>query len=605
MRRRNIRAAALVAILCVSLALPLFLFHRATFADGLPLDDYMFRIGLHHGANALPAVRLNSATRVEFGLTATDGAVIPLLADESGAWQIQREAVRLAVGPFNDHAAAAQALSRWPTNSGPAFILREGNGFMVVGGLFASVDQAVQHLPHLTAVGLSNITVRGMLSLVSPPFSAIEAAEIIRERLAVAGLVGRLHFDGTWRVAVGYATDTTLIDSLRAALALATPELVWETLPGDFGRMHVLSQDGRLLFVYANLSGFILRAQTSGAFMSVEGRQHRGAFEFTLNHLNRFMVVSLMHVDDYLKGVVPREMPASWPLEALKAQAVVARTYTYANRNKHAALGFDLCHLSTCCQAYGGVEWEHPNSNRAVDETRGVIALFNGRPASTFYHSDSGGHTENVEHVWTRAIPYLIGVPDPFGALAGSTHTRWERELTQAEMREIARFNGTDVGDVLAVQVESRFPSGRVSNLAIIGTAGRLSLTRQQPRLPDGSAGLFALRSTMYTVTGRAAPVAVQSAHGTSSLPGLHGAHVATATGVQPVPLAREHTVRGASGNSTLSSTPSSFVFVGSGWGHGVGMSQWGARGMAEHGYNYRQILEHYYRGILLADIPH
>ena len=605
MRRTRVRVTALVAILCVSLGLPLFLFDGYTSADGVALDNYMFRIGIHHGANALPAVRLNSATRVEFGLTAIDGAVIPLLTDEGGGWQIQREAVRLAVGPFGDQAAAAQVLSRWPANSGPAFVLREGAGFSVVGGLFATVDQAMQHVPHLSAAGLSSVTVRGTLSLVTSPFLAIEAVQAIRERLAVAGIEGRLHFDGAWRVAVGYATDTSLIDSLQGALALATPELAWETLPGDFRRIHVISQDGRLLFAYANLSGATLRAQTSGSFMSVEGRQHRGAFEFTLDQLNRFMVVGHMHVDDYIKGVVPREMPASWHLEALKAQAVVARTYAYANRNRHAALGFDLCHLSTCCQAYGGVEWEHPNSSQAVDETRGVIALFNGRPASTFYHSDSGGHTENVENVWTRAIPYLIGVSDPFGAQAGSTHARWERELTQAQMQQIARFNGNDVGEVLAVTVESRFPSGRVSSATIIGTAGRVSLTRQQPRLPDGSTGLFALRSTMYTVTSRVSPVVVQSAHTTVSLPGLQSAQVATATGVQPLALAREYAVRGANGDSTINSTPGSFVFVGSGWGHGVGMSQWGARGMAELTYNYRDILAHYYRGIFLADIPY
>ncbi|MBT9175885.1 MAG: Amidase enhancer [Firmicutes bacterium] len=595
----------LVVILCLSLALPLFLFDRATYADGVALDNPMFRIGIHHGANALATVRLNSSARVEFGLTAPDGAVIPLLADESGGWQIYREAVRLVAGPFGDQAAAAQVLSRWSAGSGPAFILRESAGFMVAGGLFATVEQAVQHLPGLAAAGINGVTVRGMLALVSGSLPSIEAAQAVRERLVSAGLEGRLYFDGAWRIAVGFATDTTLIDSLRVALVAAAPELVWESLPRDFRRIHVISQDGRLLFVYANLSGLTLRAASSADFMSVESRRHRGVFEFTLDQMNRFMVVGLMHVDDYLKSVVPREMPASWHIEALKAQAVVARTYAYANRNRHAALGFDLCHLSTCCQAYGGVEWEHPNSNQAVDETKGVIALFNGRPASTFYHSDSGGHTENVEHVWTRAIPYLIGVSDPFGALAGSTHARWEQELTQAQMQQIARFNGTDVGTVLAVTVESRFPSGRVSTLSITGTAGRMSLRRQQPRLPDGSTGLFALRSTMYTVTSRVAPVVVQSAHATANLPGLQGTQVATAAGVQDLLLAPEHTVRGASVTSTLRSIPSSFVFVGSGWGHGVGMSQWGARGMAELGHSYREILVHYYRGIWIADIPH
>jgi len=563
----------------------------------------MFRIGIHHGANALSSVRLNSGARVEFGLTGLDGLAVPLLHDEGGAWQVHREAVRLAVGPFEDRAAATQVLARWPASAAPAFLLQEGAGFMVVGGLFASVEQAVQSMPALSAAGINGVNVRGMLSLATTPWSSIEAAQIIQERLSGVGLSGRLYYDGAWRVALGYATDITQIDSLRSQLAQVTPELTWDLFPADFRRIHVVSQDGRLLFVYANLPAQPLRA-SSGDIMSVDGRRHRGVFEFSLDQANRFIVVSIMHVDDYLKGVVPREMPASWHLEALKAQAVVARTYTYANRNRHAALGFDLCHLSTCCQAYGGVEWEHPASNRAVDETAGVIALFNGRPASTFYHSDSGGHTENVENVWTRPIPYLIGVADPFGALAGSTQANWQRDLSQAELQQIARFNGGDVGTILAVEVASRFPSGRVSSLVVTGTRGVLSLTRQQPRLPDGSAGLFALRSTMYRVTSRAAPVVVQSAHQTTTLPGLQGVQVATATGVQALPLAEQHTVRAAGGNGTLNSTPSSFTFSGSGWGHGVGMSQWGARGMAELGHTYREILLHYYRGIWLADVP-
>ncbi len=604
--RRNLPVrATLIIMLCVSLALSFMPFERATHADGLPLDNYMFRIGIHHGANALSAVHLKASERVQFGVTGADGLEIPLVADESGGWQIHRAAVRLAAGPFGDYAAAAQVLPRWPATAGPVFILRENAGYFVVGGLFATVEHAAQRLPELTAVGIGNVTVRGMLSLVSRSFLSIEAVQLVQAQVAAAGLEGRLFFDGTWRVAVGNATDTTLVDSLREVLALATPEMVWELLPADFRRIKVISQDGRLLFTYANTPGLPLRAASRAAYMSVESRRHRGVFEFTLDRMNRFMVVGLMHVDEYLKGVVPREMPATWPMEALRAQAVVARTYAYANRNKHAALGFDLCHLSTCCQAYGGVEGEHPNSSQAVADTRGIIALFNGRPASTFYHSDSGGHTENVENVWTRAIPYLIGIPDPFGALAGSPHVTWERELTQAQMQQIARFNGADVGTVLAVTVENRFPSGRVANLNIVGTAGRIALTRQQARLPDGSTGLFALRSTMYTVTGRVTPVVVQSAHTTANLPGLSGAQVATAAGTQTLPLAPEHAVRGARGTAGLSSTPDNFVFGGRGWGHGVGMSQWGARGMAERGHNFRDILAHYYRGIWLVDIPH
>lgn len=607
MRIHN-RGKQIILLIMISCALLLvtLLNDRQSFADSGNVSSYMFRIGLHHGTTSLPFVRVTYPGRVQFHIPDFLDNKILLLQDDAGGWQIHRESIRLEIGPFLDRSTAEHTLASWPQGLGPAFLLCEGEQFFVLGGLFFTVEQAWMSMSSLANAGISGATVRGAMSLVTANDMSFDDALALRGRLQGNSLRSRLYFDGGWKVAVGTATDTTLINSLREQLVTVTPELTWDVLPVDFRRIEVVNQAGELLFSYANLPSRPLRVEVVSGLetvMGVEGKRHRGTFEFSLNHDHQFIVVSIMHVDDYIKGVVPREMPATWPLEALKAQAVVARTYTYVNRGKHAGEGFDLCCASTHCQAYGGVEWERDSTNRAVDETTGIVAFFNGRLASTFYHSDSGGHTENVENVWTSAIPYLIGVPDPYGAMAGSTHSSWQTELTQAQLQEIVRFNGSDVGTILSVATRGRYPSGRVAELVITGTRGSVTYTKQQARLLNGSSGLFALRSTMYNVSSNAGTVVATNGETSTILPLLPGLQVATANGVQTVPSAQQYVLRGGGTTATVNAVPSSFVFRGSGWGHGIGMSQWGARGMAELGHTYTEILLHYYRGIMLVPV--
>jgi len=332
--------------------------------------------------------------------------------------------------------------------------------------------------------------------------------------------------------------------------------------------------------------------------MAVEGVRHRGIYEFAFSQDDRFNVISLMDIDDYLKGVVPREVSAAWPLESLKAQAVVARTYAYANRGKHAAEGFDICTVSTHCQAYGAVECERDSTNLAVDETRGVVLFYNGRPAATYYHSNSGGHTENAENVWSTPIPYLVGVSDPYALMAGSPQSNWMIELTQQELQTIVKQNGGDVGTILSLRTPQQYLSGRIAELLISGTHGSALYTKQQPRLLNGTADLFTLRSSMYTVEARSTPVVVASAQGNTTLASLQNMYVATAQGESQLPVASEFTVHSSFGTTSVNAVPTSFVFSGNGWGHGLGLSQWGAKGMAESGHSYTEILLHYYSGI-------
>ncbi|KAF0197037.1 MAG: stage II sporulation protein D [Bacillota bacterium] len=598
--RHRGRTAVLITLIC-ALVLVSLLPDSLGHADSGDLSNSMFRIGLHHGANALQSVKVSYHGRVQFFTPDIVGGQNVLFEDDGVNWQIHREAIKLEVGPLESSFLAEQTLARWPQEVSPVYIVREPEGFYVIGGQFFSVEQAWLSIPFLTSVSIPTAQVRGNMSLVTVNALSLGEAVMLRDWLLASLLRARLHYDGSWKVVVGTSTDAAGVSMLREKLSQLAPEVIWGISQPDYRRIEVVRQDGTFLFSYDNLPHTPLRMKILSGIetvMAVEGVRHRGVFEFILSRDNKFIVVSLMDIDDYLKGVVPREVSATWPSESLKAQAVVARTYAYANRGKHAAEGFDICTQSIHCQAYGAVERERETTNRAVDETRGIVLFFNGRPASTYYHSDGGGHTENVENVWSAPTPYLVGVSDPYGVMAGSTQSSWQIELTQQQMQAIVQHNGGDVGTILNVRTPARYLSGRVAELLLSGTRGSLLYTKQQPRLLNGTSALFALRSTMYTVEVKSTPVIAASAQGQSTLSSLQNAYVATASGVSQLPVAAQYTVRSSSGTSSIDAVPTSFVFNGRGWGHGVGMSQWGAKGMAELGHSYTEILLHYYRGI-------
>lgn len=600
------RAVTTLLLICV-LSMVSLINDNAGYADSGDLSNTIFRIGLHHGANSLPAVELTYAGKVEFYTSNSAGAKVALLQDEGSSWQVHREAIRLEVGPFSTLASAEQTLARWPQSVEAAYVIREGLGFYVVGGLFFSVEQAWLSIPALTAAGITSAQARGTLALISANAFDYASAVLLCDQLRTNQLRARPHYDGAaWRIVVGTATDAAGLAALRQSLSQAVPDISWSQLPQDFRRLEVVRQDGTHVFSYDSLPSQPLRVGLVSGLdttIAINRVRHRGDFEFSLNQDNMFIVIGIMDIDDYLKAVVPREMPASWPLEALKAQAVVARTYAYANRGKHGAEGFDICTLSTHCQAYGAVEWEQATTSQAVDDTKGVALFFNGRPASTFYHSDSGGHTESVENVWSSTIPYLVGVQDPYGAIGGSTQANWQIELSQQELQSIIMHNGGDVGTILSLRPTSLYPSGRIEELLIMGMRGNITFTKQQPRLPNGTGALYALRSTMYTVQAKSTPVVVAGSQGNVTLTSLQNAYVASAQGVSQLPAAAQFTVRSKAGMSSIHAEPTSFIFNGSGWGHGVGLSQWGAKGMADLGHSYEEILLHYYRGIQIVSV--
>ena len=268
----------------------------------------------------------------------------------------------------------------------------------------------------------------------------------------------------------------------------------------------------------------------------------RGAVE-VVRVAEGLRVVNRVGLEDYLAGTLGREVYPRWHDEALKAQAVVSRTYALHRREQRRGEGFDL-EAGTRDQVYGGTAAETPRLRQAIAATRGQHLRHGGVPILAAFHSASGGHTASAEEVWGEAIPYLVAQRVPHEE--DSPDTYWRARVTGTTLGRALAPLGLDVGPVRRVRVEARSPSGRSERLSVEGVQGRGSLTGRALRTALGEG---VLRSTLFEV--------------------------------------RSH--------------EGSFVFVGSGHGHGVGMSQWGAESMARRGSTYREILAAFYPGTTLV----
>ena len=228
-----------------------------------------------------------------------------------------------------------------------------------------------------------------------------------------------------------------------------------------------------------------LRYVPGAAPLVLDGNAYRGAL-IVHRRGGKLTIVNKLPLDRYLRGVVPWEMPDDWHPEALRAQAVVARSYALATLKPGTI--FDL-YADTRSQVYGGVVAEAVSTNLAIGATAGRVLMWNGRVATTFYHSTSGGKTVSIDEAWPRAtqVPYLVSVADPHDSL--SKHHRWGPfRLTPAVVGEKLGLRG--VRDVLL----TRGPSGRVTDVKVKAVGGTRTLLSQDFRRA------LELRSTWFNL---------------------------------------------------------------------------------------------------------
>ncbi len=331
------------------------------------------------------------------------------------------------------------------------------------------------------------------------------------------------------------------------------------------------------------------------------GRWYRGRMEIgRYGGKSTVTAVNVVPLEEYLYGVVPCEMPASWHMEALKAQAVCARSYALIKAGYHAETdikrGFRMTD-TTQSQVYGGTAYEHARSTAAVDATKGETLCYENRTVTGYYCSGSGGHTENVEDVWGFSIPYLQGVPDLYER--NPSKKPWSVTLKKSELERLFVSEGDDIGTVKKVMQEVVTSSGRVISLRVIGSLGSVGLAT------DALRNVLELASTKFRVfDSDSVPdkVTILGAAGTKEA-AIHDCYVINGDGtVQSADGLTEQYVVLSADNMTsfprYAPEEGEYLFAGMGHGHGVGMSQSGAYGMAEAGFDYKEILEHYFTGI-------
>lgn len=306
----------------------------------------------------------------------------------------------------------------------------------------------------------------------------------------------------------------------------------------------VAAGDGAVLpFWRSRASGPIRVAGTRGT--SGAGVRVGGSVE-VLPAEAGLMVINELPLEQYLVGLLAEEMYPGWKSAALQAQAVASRSYALHQCEAHAGLPYDLL-AGTRNQVYGGLDSETESVRAAVEATRGQILTHRGSPILAAFHADAGGRTAASDEVWGEPLEYLVS--HEVEGEDESPDTYWRLAVSRTTLGRALSEVGGPIGRVRRVEVVERSRSGRVARLAVEGTKGDTVVTG---RVLRSALGDRALRSTLFDVR----------------------------------------------------TTQDEIVFVGSGRGHGVGMSQWGARAMAERGASYREILKTFYPRTELVRIP-
>lgn len=276
----------------------------------------------------------------------------------------------------------------------------------------------------------------------------------------------------------------------------------------------------------------------SDDFLTIDNA-YRGYISFRILN-NNIHVVNHVELEDYLKGVVPKELSASYPLDALKAQAICSRSFAIKNINKLKKNGYNLDD-TTRCQVYKGKTAEEERSNKAVDETKGQVAFYNNQIANTIFGASSGGITANASEVWGgNATNYLSSFEDPY-----SKTYKWDHKVSKDDINNILIKNKINIGKFLNLNVTEKDISGRIKMIEIIGTEKTEKISGNTFR---NILGNTKLKSTLFDIKDE----------------------------------------------------DNDLIFQGRGYGHGVGMSQYGAVEMAKQGKNYTDIITFYFPGVTL-----
>ena len=354
-------------------------------------------------------------------------------------------------------------------------------------------------------------------------------------------------------------------------------------------RIEVDSGEGQMVLPATSCLRIVPTSESEDSLLKIslvkggKVKRYRGVLEIRSNRDLIPILINELDLEDYLKGVLPAEIPTDFPRECLKAQAIIARTYALYSLGRHKGEGFDLC-SSRHCQVYLGYEYEKERLNKAVEDTRGIIITYNDKPAFTPFHSSCGGVTEDGR-LWGMTLPYLKSRIDGSGSYdlsneenlkkflkakdfncQSATNFRWVRVYGGDELQKILSgslpilLNNPDfkLGEIKDIRVKKRTASGRVNSLIIETRDNEIRLEGESIRWAFGNGQIAS----------------------EGSLPSL-----------------LFYIEKQSMGGKNL------FKIIGGGSGHGIGFCQWGGAGLARMGYNYSQIIYFYFPGVNLKKL--
>ncbi|MDD4980332.1 MAG: SpoIID/LytB domain-containing protein [Candidatus Omnitrophica bacterium] len=287
-----------------------------------------------------------------------------------------------------------------------------------------------------------------------------------------------------------------------------------------------------------------IKADKADAVM-INGRMFRGNMQFIKDDYAKLTAINYIDLEDYIKGISVRETSHYRPIESLKAEVIVFRTFALYKMQENSKNDFDLT-SDVYSQVYGGRGAERYRINKAVDETAGMVLTYKDKILPAFYHATCGGHTEDASLLWNINIGPLKGLPCNF--CRESPHFSWHSVLARKDLKDTLLKSGYKLGDIEDILILGYDKSSRITDLKIISDKKEIKISAKDFR---NIAGPDIIRSTNFQVK----------------------------------------------------VLDDDIVFEGLGWGHGVGLCQWGAYFMAKEGYDYKKILEYYYPGAQISSV--
>lgn len=698
-RRRAKRAAWATLLLALALCLPAL--KTESYAAAVPMPDQI-RVALYvsNGKTynvTVPTVTLSSPGGFDVGIRLPAATRSWTSAAPGAQARFSLDGYKVLLLETADAAVAALLQQALGATQDKPYIFRAAKRgkpvYQVYAGMYMTAEEANAAKQRLAAnakvASLAKgtpATVAGPLHLNAGTYPTEAEAGQQAAALGLQGLdawvaIAEAAEKPSYQVWVGEAADAAQLNAVRTQAAQLAPGLALQ--PVDAAAPYLLKRDdvtaaassaplSHYMFNPASQKVWVAPKDGTMAVAEKSGRQYRGNFELSQSN-GRLAVVNELPFEQYLVSVVGAEMSPSWPAEALKAQAVSARTFALSLGMK-----YGIAHVSDSSndQVYYGIQKEDDRVTAAVTATAGEVITVAGEVVSPYFYANGGGQTGDPVEVWGQAIPYLRTTPSPdegaqqnkpmwFNVALPSGTVGYIREdflvengernkaglplvavkgtgvnvrpapyaddagngslatVNQGdklvslgkvvESNDFAWVRGPYTADALAkelnasvanavsgkletLEVSKRGPSGRAVELAANGRPFPVTKPDQY------RAALFGAPSTRFEIeeTGR---YTVRGANGqTRSLPETKGTLYALGASSAAVPVAGSTMIVMGGGGSVRALTKEpQFRLIGNGSGHGLGMSQWGARGLAEQGYDYKRILQTYYTGITIT----